>query len=105
MKVKNIKVYKRRAIELIERAIELTRQGEYELAREYVNLALRYSSKLKFKIPRKYKRLICRKCHIPLIIGLTERRRIKNKVLVRTCLLCGWVRRYQLKRIDKESKG
>ncbi|AAY79463.1 ribonuclease P protein component 4 [Sulfolobus acidocaldarius] len=105
MKVKNVKPYKRRSLELIEMAIDMTKNREYQLAREYTKLAITYSRKFRFKIPIEYKRSICRKCYVPLVIGLTERRRIKNKVVIRTCLLCGWVRRYELKRDSKEGKG
>ncbi|BFH72529.1 ribonuclease P [Sulfurisphaera javensis] len=95
-KVKNVKIYKKRAIQLIRLAIELAKNNDVELARMYIKLAILYSRKIKFKIPLEYKRLFCRKCFTPLIVGLTERRRIKNKVLVRTCLYCGWTRRYKL---------
>lgn len=100
VRVKNVKIYKKRAIQLIELAIDLAKNNDIELARKYVELALFYSSKLRFKIPLEYKRMFCRKCHVPLIIGITERRRIKNKMLVRTCIYCGWTRRYKLQRTN-----
>jgi len=105
-KVKNIKIYKKRAIQLIKLALELTKNNDIDLARRYVRLALLYSRKIGFKIPLEYKRLYCRKCFVPLIVGISERRRIKNKVLVRTCIYCGWTRRYKLqsKATNKESK-
>lgn len=106
-KVKNVKNYKKRSLQLIKLAIQLTTQKDVELARLYVKLALLYSRKLRFKIPLEYKRMFCRKCFAPLIPGITERRRIKNKVLVRTCLYCGWTRRYKLqyKAFNKQSKS
>jgi len=106
-KVKNVKIYKKRAIQLIKLALELTKNNDIELARKYVQLALFYSRKIGFKIPLEYKRMFCRKCFTPLIVGITERRRIKNKVLVRTCLYCGWTRRYKLqhKTANKDGKS
>ncbi|MCY0860447.1 MAG: ribonuclease P [Sulfolobaceae archaeon] len=88
-------------------AEELARQGEIELARKYVKYAIVYSRKTKTKIPLEFKRKFCRKCYVPLIPGLTERRRIKSKILVRTCLICGWVRRYPLrnKGVNKDYKS
>ncbi|QIW24924.1 ribonuclease P [Sulfolobus sp. S-194] len=107
VRVKNVKIYKKRSLQLIRLAIELAKNNNIELARMYIKLALLYSRKLRFKIPIEYKRLFCRKCFTPLIIGVTERRRIKNKVLVRTCLYCGWTRRYKLqyKTTNKKSKS
>lgn len=106
-KIKNIKTYKRRAIQLTELAIELVKNNDVELARRYVKLALLYSHKLGFKLPLEYRRAYCRKCYTPLVIGISERRRIKNKVLVRTCLYCGWTRRYKLQyeTANKNGKG
>lgn len=99
---------KRRISELLDYAEELVREGDYELARKYVKYAIIYAKKTKTKMSIEQKRRFCRKCYVPLIPSITERRRIKSKILVRTCLLCGWVRRYPLirdKRIDKESKS
>ena len=106
-KVKNVKIYKKRAIQLIKLAVELAKSNDIELARKYIRLALLYSRKIGFKIPLEYKRLYCRNCFAPLIVGITERRRIKNKVLVRTCIYCGWTRRYKLqyKTTNKEGKS
>lgn len=102
-KIKVVKEHRKRALELIDMAEQIVKEGDIELARRYVRLALTYSSKFRFKLPLIYKRKICRKCFVPLIPGLTERRRIKNKVIVRTCIYCGWVRRYPVKKTDKGS--
>ena len=94
-----------RIIWLIQQSIILAKDGNLELAREYVKLAVMYSRKGRVKIPLRYKRLFCRKCYTPLIIGLTERRRIRSKILIRTCLICNWQRRYVLTRAKKVDKG
>ncbi|MEM0174258.1 MAG: ribonuclease P protein component 4 [Sulfolobaceae archaeon] len=96
--------YLKRIEKLILQAEELARSGELELSREYIKLALVYSSKTHVKIPLKLKRKFCRKCKTPLIPGLTERRRIRGKVLIRTCICCGWIRRYVLRRYKNESE-
>ncbi|BDB99035.1 ribonuclease P protein component 4 [Saccharolobus caldissimus] len=99
---------RKRIIELIIQSVNIAKEGNIELAREYVKLAVMYSRKGKVKIPLKYKRMFCRKCYTPLIVGLTERRRIRSKILIRTCLICNWQRRYVLtrdKRANKESKS
>ncbi|MEM4943710.1 MAG: ribonuclease P [Saccharolobus sp.] len=94
-----------RIIWLIQQSIIIAKDGNLELAREYVKLAVMYSRKGRVKIPLRYKRLFCRKCYTPLIIGLTERRRIRSKILIRTCLICNWQRRYVLTRVKKVDKG
>ncbi|EWG07518.1 MAG: RNAse P, Rpr2/Rpp21 subunit [Candidatus Aramenus sulfurataquae] len=94
----------RRAVKLIDDALDLARRGEIELARDYVTLAKEYCSKTRTKLPLNYKRKVCRKCNVPLIPGVTERRRIRGKILIRTCLLCGWTRRYDLRKNKGENK-
>ncbi|WP_338603914.1 ribonuclease P protein component 4 [Sulfolobus tengchongensis] len=97
---------RKRIIELIEQANITAREGNIEIAREYIKLAVMYSRKGRVKIPLKYKRMFCRRCFTPLIPGLTERIRIRSKILIRTCLICNWQRRYVVTRnkgINKKS--
>uniref|UniRef100_A0A7C4NVD3 Ribonuclease P protein component 4 n=1 Tax=Staphylothermus marinus TaxID=2280 RepID=A0A7C4NVD3_STAMA len=82
-------------------AVIETRKGRFDLARRYINIIIRISSKAQVR-PYKYiRRGYCRKCKIPLIPGLTSRVRIrsekKSSRVVVTCLLCGWRRRYMIK--------
>lgn len=100
----NKKTLKKRTLKLINDATKLAEEGNLELARKYIMLAREYSNKGRFKIPLEYKRKFCRKCLTPLIPGKTERIRIKSKILVRSCLICGWIRRYDLRK-NKESKS
>ena len=100
----NKKTLKKRALRLIDDAVKLAEEGNLELARKYISLAREYSNKGRFKIPLEYKRKFCRKCLTPLIPGKTERVRIKSKILVRSCLICGWIRRYDLRK-SKEGKS
>lgn len=82
-------------------AIRETRNGRYGLARRYIELIVKYSHKAHVKPPRYIRRGYCRRCHVPLIPGLTARVRIqsegKGSRVVVTCLLCGWKRRYMIK--------
>ncbi|QKR01086.1 RNAse P, Rpr2/Rpp21 subunit [Metallosphaera tengchongensis] len=79
----------------------LASKGELDLARKYVDLGLQYTSKARVKLPLRVKRSFCRKCKTPLIVGVTERRRIRSKILIRTCLVCGWTRRYDTRNQEK----
>ncbi len=98
------KALKKRALKLIDDAVKLAEEGDLELARKYILLAREYSNKGRFKIPLEYKRKFCRKCLTPLIPGKTERIRIKSKILVRSCIICGWIRRYDLRK-SKENES
>ncbi|BBD72086.1 ribonuclease P [Sulfodiicoccus acidiphilus] len=92
-----------RAEELMVEAVKLARSGEVELSRKYVRLALTYVAKGRVRLPREMRRSYCRRCFSPLVLGLTESRRVKRKTLIRRCLLCGWVRRYRLRGQTEES--
>lgn len=85
---------------LLRLADEVVRRDE-ALARRYVELAFRIAAKARLRLPRSLKRRYCRRCRVPLIHGLTARVRIKGiggKRVIVTCLRCGYVRRYPLKR-------
>ncbi|MEM0199191.1 MAG: ribonuclease P Rpr2/Rpp21/SNM1 subunit [Desulfurococcaceae archaeon] len=84
------------------------RLGDYELARRYIEIALKISKKAKVKLKRSYKRSYCRSCFAPLIPGITLSVRIrsegKGSRVVYRCLLCGWTRRYMIKNRTRKSK-
>lgn len=93
---------------LFKQAFDRLHRGDVELARRYVEIAIRIAGKARVKIPRKYKRSYCRKCYVPLIPGLTLSVRIKSEGrgsrVVYRCLLCGWTRRFMIKTSKKKSK-
>ncbi|MCY0861743.1 MULTISPECIES: ribonuclease P protein component 4 [Metallosphaera] len=88
-------------MKLIDMAVSEAFEGNLDLSREYVKLAVQYTSKARVKLPLKFKRKYCRKCLTPLIPGVTERRRVRSKILIRTCLVCGWIRRYDTRNKEK----
>lgn len=71
------------------------------LANRYVEIALRISMRTRVRIPRDLKRMVCRDCGALLLPGITSRVRVRQgrqpHVSV-TCLSCGRVKRYQLRR-------
>nr|WP_245521921.1 ribonuclease P [Staphylothermus hellenicus] len=93
---------------LYKLALDRTRSGDYDLARRYIELIIKYAHKARVKPPKYIRRGYCRKCKIPLIPGLTARVRIqsegKGSRVVVTCLLCGWRRRYMIKTSGKKSR-
>lgn len=92
---------------LYNMALERVRKGDYELARRYIEIMLKITSKANLKLPRRIKRNICRRCYIPLIPGLTLSVRIKSEGkgsrVVYKCLLCGWIRRFLIKTSKRRS--
>ncbi len=86
-----------RARILLTEAFNAVRRGEYPLARRYISVGLRLLRKAGVRKPMPYRRLICKRCMLPLIPGLTCRIRIRRNrkyiIVTKTCLECGWVRR------------
>ncbi|RLF65467.1 MAG: ribonuclease P [Thermoplasmata archaeon] len=79
---------------LMNLAKEFTERNEIDLARDYIKLARRIAMKYNYKMPRIYKRFICKKCNAYLLPGKTARVRINRGKVSITCTLCGSVKRY-----------
>jgi len=94
-------IARQRIRRLFNMAIERAEIGDFELARRYIEIVLKLSSKAQLKLPRRLKRSYCRRCHVPLIPGITLSVRIRSEGrgsrVVYKCLLCGWVRRFPIK--------
>ncbi len=88
---------RQRARILLNEAFNAVKRGEYPLARRYVSLGLKLLRKAGARKPLPYRRMVCKKCLIPLIPGLTCRVRVRRNrkyiIVTKTCLACGWVRR------------
>lgn len=89
-------------LKLLRLAWEMESLGNSTLSKRYVDLALRISKRVRVRIPRYWRRRICRKCRTILIPGKTCRVRIKSQGrrsshITVTCLKCGWIRRYYIK--------
>jgi ribonuclease P protein subunit RPR2 len=63
------------------------------LADRYVRLARAVGTRYNVRIPPEYRELYCRRCSSYWTEGRTVRTRLRNGRRVRTCLLCGAVRR------------
>ncbi len=109
MKKKSIrgkKLLKRKALReinyLLELAFNAARKDNIQQARKYVEHAIRFSMKTNIRIPADKKRMICKKCHVPLIPGKTSsirlHRRGKRSYITIRCLECGWVRRLEYRK-------
>lgn len=92
------KYVKKRAESWIRDLISLARkmeiEGEYELEKRYVSLALEISKHYKVKLDNK--RLICKNCKTILIPGKNASVRIKKGKVNIKCMRCGNVKRYPI---------
>ncbi len=80
---------------------------EPELANRYVEIALAVQQKARIKLPRKWKRRYCKKCHSFLVPGVNARVRLRDKPyphVVIKCLNCGHIMRYPYVREKKERR-
>lgn len=78
-----------------------------DLANRYVEIALAVQQKAKIRIPRKWKRRYCKKCHSFLVPGVNARVRLRSKPyphVVVKCLECGHIMRYPYLR-EKKKEG
>jgi ribonuclease P protein subunit RPR2 len=85
---------------LMEQALK-TMDEDPKLAQRYVELARRIGMKYRVRIPKKWKMFICRGCKKLMIPGVTCRIRIQRRRephVTLTCLMCGHVKRYLIKR-------
>lgn len=67
---------------------------ERELANRYVEIALAVQQKAKIRMPKKWKRRYCKKCHSFLVPGINARVRLRNGHVVVKCLNCGNIMRH-----------
>jgi len=78
-------------------AVSEVRLGNYDRARRYIEIALNLISNANIRKPMYLRRGICKNCYVPLIPGLTATVRLRGNrkyiMVVRKCLLCGWVSR------------
>jgi len=98
------KIVRERVEILINLARDLTKKGDIDLAKSYVKLARRISMKYNYKIPKKYRRFICKKCNSYLLPGRTARVRVNRGKVTITCIICGNVRRYPYIKEKKAKK-
>ena len=78
-----------------------------ELANRYVEIALAVQQKAKVRMPRKWKRRYCKRCHSFLVPGVNAQVRLRQKRMphvVIKCLECRHIMRYPYLREQKEKR-
>ena len=76
-----------------------------EQAQRYVQIARRIAMRARLRLPKEYRRLVCRKCKSFILPGVNCRVRIQQRRephIVVTCLNCGGYSRIPLKGREKQ---
>ena len=95
---------RRIAIQRIRRLFRLAREIVNEdpaLAQRYVNMARKVAMTARIRLPKEYRRQVCRHCKSFILPGVNCRVRIKQRRephLVITCLNCGEQMRIPLRK-------
>ena len=98
---------KRIAIQRIHRLFRLAKEIINEdpaLAQRYVNMARKVAMTVRVRLPKEYRRQVCRHCKSFILPSVNCRVRIKQRRephMVITCLNCGKQMRIPLKRKEK----
>ena len=92
-----VRAARERVEDLFGLALEEGSRGPSRLADRYVDLARRVGTRHNLRIPHELREFYCRGCSSFWQEGRTVRTRIRRSVRVRTCLVCGAVRRQPLR--------
>lgn len=82
---------------LYDLSFEMTRKGDLQMARRYLELARKIGMRYTVRTPEDLKKATCKGCMIPLVPGITARYRQRGGNTVITCLECGRIKRYSRK--------
>jgi len=78
-------------------AVDEVKKKNFDRARRYINIALKLLAKANVRKPLFIRRGVCKNCLIPLVPGVTASIRLRGNrkyiIVVKRCLLCGWVNR------------
>lgn len=94
-------IAKERVEKLSELAKEASLDGEYVLAKRYIQLIRKISQRNRIKFPPGLKRVTCKSCGSYLIPGRNSRYRLNKGVIVVTCE-CGSYCRYPYTRETRD---
>ncbi|RQD82362.1 MAG: ribonuclease P [Methanocalculus sp. MSAO_Arc2] len=93
-RIKNGKKIARERIGILVHIAEEWVHLDIALSRRCIALARRIAMKHRLRIPKRYRRQYCRKCHVFLVPGYTSRIRIQHGKVIVTCLACSHRMRY-----------
>lgn len=102
---------KRIAMQRIQTLFRLAKETFSEdssLAQRYVDLARKIAMAAKVRLPREYKRQVCKHCKSFILPGVNCRVRVKQRRephVVITCLNCGKQTRLPMKKKEEKSRA
>jgi ribonuclease P protein subunit RPR2 len=102
---------KRIALQRIQTLFHLARETIHEdhaLAQRYVDIARKVAMAAKVRLPREYRRQVCRHCKSFILPGVNCRVRVKQRRephVVITCLNCGKQMRIPLRRSKEKLRS
>lgn len=91
-------------IRILFRLARETIREDQELAQRYVEIARKIAMRTRVRLPREYKRQVCRRCKSFVLPGVNCQVRIQSRRephVVVTCFNCGKHTRIPLKRREK----
>jgi ribonuclease P protein subunit RPR2 len=88
--LKRINILFKRAIDVLDK--------DPALARRYIYILWKLKQKAKVQLPRNLRNKFCKKCFAPWVVGKTLRVRIRNGKIIYTCLSCGKVKRFKIRK-------
>lgn len=92
-KAREGRIAEERVPRLLELAEAAARAGRWDRAHRYADLAWRISLRHQLGAGVATRGRVCRRCRSFLVPGATARVRLREGRVVRTCLVCGAVRR------------
>lgn len=87
---------------LTELSTNAIREGNNDRAKRYITLARRIAMKTKVTIPKEFR--YCKKCYLPMVMGINCRVRLSNHKVSITCGECGSIKRMPYNREQENDR-
>ncbi len=91
---------------LFDMGVASVKSGRIRYAKRYGELIRKISMRCRVAIPKSIRRWICKNCSVIMVPGFSARVRSRRKGktlrVVTTCLVCGWMHRYEFVRCRKD---
>ncbi|BBL45810.1 ribonuclease P protein component 4 [Nanobdella aerobiophila] len=101
MKQKKSKyIYDNIAIDRIRYLYKLSIENidNIDLSRRYIFILWKIKNKARIRLPDDIRNKFCKRCYTPWIIGKTLRIRIRKGRIIYSCLYCGKVKRFIIRK-------
>lgn len=92
------------ASQRMARLFELAEKAFHENPKQadrYVALARRIGTRHRVRIPKEFRRRMCKKCGAYLVPGVNSKTRLDGVNIIKTCMACGDIKREPYARRNK----